>query len=90
VTALCASLLGTFYLFRYLLPERPLARAWIPAALLVPGAGLLACADATFRRRRLTWRDITYFVDRHGHVSHVESTGPACIPAEPAVAEEAA
>jgi hypothetical protein len=83
------SVLGTFYLFRYLLPERPSARAWLPATLLVPGAGLLACAESTFRRRRLTWRDLTYIVDRHGHVSRVERTVPR-LPGEPAVAEEAA
>jgi hypothetical protein len=93
VTAVCASLFGTFLLFRYLLPDRPPARAWIPAALLVPGAGLLACAHASFKRRRLTWRDLTYVVDRHGHVSRVERTVPrraAPLPAPAAAVEEAA
>ena len=92
VSAVCASLLGSFLLFRYLLPDRPPARAWIPAAFLVPGAGLLACAQASFRRRRLTWRDLTYVVDRHGHVSRIERTAPlraAGLP-DPAVEEAAA
>lgn len=92
VTAVAASMLATFWLFRFLLPERPSVRAWIPAALLVPGASLLACADATFRRRRLIWRDLTYVVDRSGDVSRVYATAAAARgPAEPAaLAEEAA
>jgi hypothetical protein len=93
VTAVAASLLATFWLFRFLLPERPPARAWIPASLLVPGASLLACAAASFRRRRLTWRDLTYVVDRHGHVSRIErSDGPAPVTeaVPPPLPEEAA
>ncbi len=93
VTVAAASLLATFWLFRFLLPERPSARAWIPASFLVPGASLLACADASLRRRRLTWRDLTYVVDRQGHVSRVERTAPgvALATPEPApLAEEAA
>lgn len=76
VTAVAASLLATFWWFRFLLPERPSVRAWLPASLLVPGASLLACADATFRRRRLIWRDLTYDVDRRGDVSRVYATKP--------------
>jgi cellulose synthase/poly-beta-1,6-N-acetylglucosamine synthase-like glycosyltransferase len=80
VTTVAASLLATFWLFRFLLPERPSVRAWIPASLLVPGASLLACADATFRRRRIIWRDLTYDVDRRGDVSRVYATGRPPVP----------
>ena len=83
VTLVATSLLTTFWLFRFLLPERPSARAWIPASFLVPGASLLACASASLQRRRLTWRDLTYVVDRQGHVSHVERTCPAPLAPEP-------
>jgi hypothetical protein len=92
VVLVASSLLTTFWLFRFLLPERPSARAWIPASFLVPGASLLACASASLQRRRLTWRDLTYVVDRKGHVSRVERAVPAPLAPEPAapLAEEAA
>jgi cellulose synthase/poly-beta-1,6-N-acetylglucosamine synthase-like glycosyltransferase len=65
----------TFFLFRYLIPERPSARAWFGASILVPGASLLACGHATLRRRRLTWRDLTYFLEGDGRVSRVQLNG---------------
>lgn len=76
----------TFFLFRYLIPERPSMRAWFGASILVPGASLLACGHAAMRRRRLTWRDLTYFLEGDGRVSHVTGNGSASA-AEP---EEAA
>jgi len=78
----------TFFLFRYLIPERPSARAWFGASILAPGASLLACGHASTRRRRLTWRDLTYFLEGDGRVAHV--TGNATSSARAAEAGEAA
>ncbi|GJM43373.1 MAG: ceramide glucosyltransferase [Gemmatimonadota bacterium] len=75
------------HLYRFLLPERPSARAWMPAALLAPGASFLACASAALRRRRLTWRDLTYVVERDGSVRGVTLTNPEI---DRPLAEEAA
>ena len=72
----------TFFLFRYLIPERPSMRAWIGASILVPGASLLACGHAATRRRRLTWRDLTYSLEGDGRVAHVTGNG-ASTPTEP-------
>lgn len=66
-----AGVLASFYFSRFLLPERPPIRAWFGAALLVNLASLLACADATFRRRKLTWSDFTYFLTRDGRVARI-------------------
>jgi hypothetical protein len=43
----------------------------VGAALLVNAASFLACADATLRRRKLTWSDFTYFLERDGRVARV-------------------
>ena len=80
------AILGGLHSFRHLIPDRPPMRSWIGATLLVPGASLLACADASLRRRRLTWRDLTYVLEGDGRVSHV--TGSAAGPEE-VVPEEA-
>ncbi len=86
-----AAVLGTLHLFRYLLPERPSASAWWSAALLAHSAGFLACADASWRRRRLVWRDLTYHVRRDGSVESVVPTGaPAGAVQEPSSLTEAA
>ncbi len=66
-----AGVFASFYFSRLLLPERPPVRAWFGAALLVNGASLLACADATFRRRKLTWSDFTYRLGRDGRVADI-------------------
>jgi Glycosyl transferase family 21 len=66
----------TLHLYRYLLPQRPPARAWASASFLAPGASLLACAGATLRRRRLVWRDLSYDLERDGCVAVVTSVGP--------------
>ncbi len=95
VLVTAAGQLATFYLFRYLIPERPAARAWGPAALLAPGATFLACATATLRRRRLTWSDLTYEVGRDGSVAGVAPStarrdDPEEDPDRPELTEEAA
>jgi hypothetical protein len=86
-----AALLGTLHLFRYLLPQRPSASAWWSATLLAPGASFLACADASWRRRRLVWRDLTYVVRRDGSVELITQTGPgpAPLPEPPSLTEAA-
>jgi cellulose synthase/poly-beta-1,6-N-acetylglucosamine synthase-like glycosyltransferase len=71
---------------RFFLPVRQPLSTWIPANLLFPGTALLACADAALRRQRITWSDLTYRLDRKGHVAHVEAARTA---AEP-IPEEAA
>ncbi len=70
-----AGVLASFYFSRFLLPERPPVRAWIGAALLVNAASLLACADATLRRRKLTWSDLTYRLGRDGRVADIVGPG---------------
>jgi cellulose synthase/poly-beta-1,6-N-acetylglucosamine synthase-like glycosyltransferase len=72
----------TFFLFRFLIPERPSVHAWFGASILVPGASLLACAHVTLRRRRLNWKDLTYFLEGDGRVIRVARNGRAT-PAEP-------
>lgn len=84
VVAGAAAFLIGFQICRYLLPERPPVHSWVGASMLAPGISLLACADATLRRRRLRWRDLTYLVDRDGAVSKVIDTSA------PTVATEAA
>jgi hypothetical protein len=66
-----AGVVASFYFSRFLIPERPPFRAWVGAALLVNAASFLACADATLRRRKLTWSDFTYFLERDGRVSRI-------------------
>lgn len=83
-----ASALGAFHVFRYLLPERPPLRDWLGATLLVHGAGMLACADATLRRKRLIWRDLAYHLERGGRVMSVTETRKPPIATAPVVAEE--
>ncbi len=85
-----AAVFASFYFSRFLLPERPPVRAWFGAALLVNAASLLACADATFRRRKLTWSDFTYFLTRDGRVARIVGNGidPAA-PADDPVPERA-
>jgi hypothetical protein len=86
------AIVAGIHLFRYLLPERPPMHHWAGASLLAPGVSLLACADATLRRRKLVWRDLTYVVDRKGTVSSVDRKEVPIRRAveEPVVAEEAA
>jgi cellulose synthase/poly-beta-1,6-N-acetylglucosamine synthase-like glycosyltransferase len=66
-----AGVVASFFFSRFLIPERPPFRAWVGAALLVNAASFLACADATLRRRKLTWSDFTYFLERDGRVSRI-------------------
>lgn len=66
-----AAMLGSFVLYWHAMPERPATRDWLGATILVPGVSLLACADATLRRRRLIWSDLTYFVERDGRVARI-------------------
>jgi len=86
---------GAFHVFRYLLPDPPPLREWLGATLLVHGAGMLACADATLRRKRLIWRDLAYHLERGGQVRSVTenrkaSASPPAPPApEEPLAEEA-
>ncbi len=67
---------------RFFLPGKQPLMAWVPANLLFPGTVLIACADASLRRQRLTWSDLTYELDDDGWVSGV---APATV-----VSEEAA
>lgn len=87
------AVLGAFLFHRHFLPERPPLRAWLGASLLVHTAALLACADATLRRKRLIWRDLTYVVARDGRVVTVTPNGAReeaiPPPAEEPVPEEA-
>jgi hypothetical protein len=89
--AASAAALGTFHVLRYFLPVPPPRRAWLGATLLAHGVGLLACADATLRRKRLTWSDLTYELGPDGRVAHVtDSSAPRAAPAvDDPVAEEA-
>jgi hypothetical protein len=90
VTGLAAAgVLASFYFSRHLLPERPPVRAWFGAALLVNAASLLACADATLRRRQLTWRDLTYRLGRDGRVADIVGHGVAHAESLEAEAERA-
>jgi hypothetical protein len=73
IVAGSVALIVSFLLYRTLIPERPPVRAWVGASLLVSGASLLACADASLRRKRLTWRDKTYILARGGQVIHVDA-----------------
>ena len=72
IVASASTLIVSFLAYRRLIPERPSVRAWFGASLLVSGASLLACADASLRRKRLTWRDKTYVLARGGRVVHVD------------------
>ncbi len=58
--------------FSQLLHPGPIPwRAGLPATLLLPGLGLLGCANASLRRQRLTWGDLTYELDGEGRVAEV-------------------
>ena len=70
-----AGVVASFYFSRFLIPERPPFRSWVGAALLVNAASFLACADATLRRRKLTWSDFTYFLERDGRVARIVGSG---------------
>jgi hypothetical protein len=83
--AATAVALGAFHVFRYLLPDPPPLRDWLGATLLVHGAGVLACADATLRRKRLIWRDLAYHLERGGRVVTVTESRQAAPPAAAAV-----
>jgi hypothetical protein len=84
-----AGVLASFYFSRFLLPEKPPVRAWFGAALLVNGTSLLACADATLRRRKLTWSDFTYVLGRDGRVADVVGGGLVVREADAVEAERA-
>jgi cellulose synthase/poly-beta-1,6-N-acetylglucosamine synthase-like glycosyltransferase len=77
---------------RFLVPDRSPARIAIPASFLMHGAGLLACANASLRRHRLTWSDLTYVLERDGRVADVSSSAMEPIPpvADEVAPEEAA
>jgi cellulose synthase/poly-beta-1,6-N-acetylglucosamine synthase-like glycosyltransferase len=81
-----AVVLGAFQFFRYVLPERPPFRPWLGATFLAHPAALLACADATLRRKRLAWSDLTYVLEGDGDVVGITGNGK---PVEPPVVEEA-
>lgn len=88
--AASACVFASFYFSRFLIPDRPPIRAWFGAALLVNLASLLACADATLRRRKLTWSDFTYFLARDGRVAEiVKVQGPESPTPDEAVVERA-
>jgi hypothetical protein len=79
---------GAFHIFRYFLPDPPPLRDWLGATLLVHGAGMLACADATLRRKRLIWSDLAYHLERGGQVVTVTETRKAPPAPAPAADEE--
>lgn len=87
-----AVVLGAFQFFRYVLPERPPFRPWLGATFLAHPAALLACADATLRRKRLAWRDLTYVLERDGYVVGITGNvnGAHGAPREPASARNGA
>ena len=92
-----ASLAGSVGVFaatassRFFLPGSQPLSTWIPANLLFPGTALLACADASLRRHRLTWSDLTYQLDKEGRVSVVTAARSRPDPEQPGpITEKAA
>jgi hypothetical protein len=68
-----AAVVGSTSASRSALPGRAPRLAWFVANLAFSFTNVLACADATRRRRSLTWRDLTYELERDGRVAIVRA-----------------